>query len=149
MRTFERKQFLPVGIEQAWAFVSNPRNLARITPASLDFRIISQIPDEMYDGLVIKYKVRPLLGIPVTWESLIKNIQEPHQFTDEQIKGPYVFWSHVHILNEVPGGVMMEDVIKYIPPMDRVLPWLNSCVVMPQLKEIFNFRSQMLKKFFG
>lgn len=149
MRTFQREQFLPISINQAWEFISNPRNLARITPASLDFRIVSQVPDRMYNGLTIEYKVRPLFGIPVTWVSLIKDIQEPYRFTDEQTKGPYAFWSHAHILSEAPGGVMMQDVIQYTPPFDGILPWLNKRVVEPQLKEIFNYRAQTLKQLFG
>ncbi len=149
MRTFEREQLLPLPINQTWEFISNPRNLARITPASLDFRIVSQVPDKMYDGLTIEYKVKPLLGIPVTWVSLIKNIQEPYRFTDEQIKGPYAFWSHIHVLSEVPGGVMMKDIIQYAPPLDGILPWLNRRVVRPQLEQIFHYRSQTLKQLFG
>lgn len=148
LRTFERDQFLPVGIDQAWAFVSNPRNLPRITPSSLDFRIVSPVPERMYDGLTIEYKVRPLLGIPVRWVSLIKDIKAPHRFTDEQVKGPYAFWSHTHILSEVPGGVLMEDVIHYAPPLDGVLPWLNDLVVLPRLKKIFEFRSRTLNELF-
>lgn len=149
MRVFNRQQFLPIKIKEAWSFISNPRNLARITPASLDFRIISDVPEKMYDGLTIEYKVRPLLGIPVTWVSLIKDIQEPYRFTDEQIKGPYAFWSHQHVLKEVSGGVMMEDVIHYAPPLDAFFPWLNQSIVLPQLNRIFDYRRQVLSVFFG
>ena len=76
MRTFERKQFLGIPIEQAWEFISNPNNLARITPISLDFRIVSRVPDQIHEGLLIEYRVRPLLGIQVKWVSVINNIQD-------------------------------------------------------------------------
>ena len=85
MRIFEPKQFLAVGIQQAWEFISNPRNLERITPASLDSRIISQVPEKIYEGLKIKYRVKPFLGIPMKLISVINNIQEPFMFTDEQL----------------------------------------------------------------
>lgn len=102
----------------------------------------------MYDGLTIEYKVRPLLGISVRWVSLIRDIQKPYRFTDQQVKGPYAFWSHDHILSEDSGGVMMEDVIRYAPPLDGILPWLNDLIVLPQLKRIFEFRTRTLNELF-
>lgn len=149
MRTFERKQFLAISIDQAWEFISNPRNLARITPPSLDFRIVSDVPERVHEGLVIEYRVKPLLGIPVKWVSVINNIQEPYMFTDEQLKGPYSYWKHTHILKEGPGGVWMEDKIMYQPPLDGIFPWTNDRVVLPQLKKIFDFRAQTLKSLFA
>jgi ligand-binding SRPBCC domain-containing protein len=149
MRTFERKQFLGIPIEQAWEFISNPNNLARITPTSLDFRIVSRVPDQIHEGLLIEYRVRPLLGIQVKWVSVINNIQQPYMFTDEQLKGPYKYWKHTHLLKEVSGGVMMEDKILYAPPMDGLFPWINKAFVLPQLNEIFDYRTKTLQKLFG
>ncbi len=51
---FEREQFLPIPIDKAWRFFSDPRNLAKITPATLDFQIISPVPDKCHDGLIIE-----------------------------------------------------------------------------------------------
>jgi len=34
-------QKLPITIEKAWNFLSNPKNLAEITPAYMNFRILS------------------------------------------------------------------------------------------------------------
>lgn len=149
MRTFERKQYLAVPIDQAWAFISNPRNLARITPPSLDFRIVSEVPEHVYEGLVIEYRVKPLLGIPVKWVSVINNIQEPYMFTDVQLKGPYSYWKHIHTLNEVAGGVLMEDKITYKPPFDSIFPWTNDRVIRPHLNGIFDYRTVTLNNLFG
>ena len=149
MRTFEREQFLAISIEQAWDFISNPRNLARITPASLDFRVVSPVPEYVHEGLTIEYRVRPLLGIAVKWVSVIKNIRQPYTFTDEQIKGPYRYWKHTHTLKEAPGGVIMVDKIDYSPPLDGICPWINTFIVLPQLNAIFDFRSETLGQLFG
>lgn len=148
MRVFERSQFLGIPVHQAWEFISNPRNLARITPASLDFRIMTQVPDQIHEGLVIEYRVRPVLGIAVKWLSVINNIHRPFSFTDEQLKGPYRYWKHTHILKEVPGGVMMEDKILYAPPLDGIFPWIDRAIVVPQLNEIFDHRKKTLQELF-
>ena len=56
---------------------------------------------EMRDGLDIDYRLRPLLGIPVTWRTGITSYDPPHRFTDVQLKGPYrQLGAHPH----VPGG---------------------------------------------
>ncbi len=148
MRLFQRQQLIPTTIHDAWGFISDPRNLSRITPLSLDFKIISQVPLRVHEGLTIEYRVKPLFGIPVQWVSVIKDVHEPYSFVDEQLKGPYASWQHTHVLKECEGGVMMEDVIKYAPPGDRIFPFINGCLVVPQLNKIFDFRAKILKELF-
>ncbi|GAB1372424.1 hypothetical protein MASR1M45_24860 [Candidatus Kapaibacterium sp.] len=62
-----KKQFLPISVMEAWDFLSNPKNLSKITPPDMGFEVTSELPDRMYAGMIITYKVRPLFGIPVTW----------------------------------------------------------------------------------
>ncbi len=145
---FERKQFIPIPLEKAWAFFSDPRNLSRITPPALDFRIVSKVPEQVVDGLTIEYRVRPMLGIPTKWVSLIKDIKAPYQFVDVQVKGPYRYWHHLHRFNEALGGVMMEDIIHYEAPMEWLFPWINGAIVVRQLNGIFDYRSKTLKQLF-
>ena len=41
--TFHRTQKLPITLDQAWDFLSNPKNLKVITPDYMSFDIISDI----------------------------------------------------------------------------------------------------------
>lgn len=144
---FERKQFLPISIDQAWNFFSDPRNLARITPTSLDFQIISTLPEGFFEGLIIEYRIKPFCGIPIKWVSLIKDIKAPYEFIDFQEKGPYHYWHHRHRFQEVPGGVIMEDIIHYELPLKWLSSWLNEIFIVKQLNQIFDFRYQTLSKY--
>ena len=45
----------------------------------------------MYEGLFIRYTVRPLLGLPLEWVTEITHIKEGQFFVDEQRKGPYPY----------------------------------------------------------
>ncbi|MCB0340173.1 MAG: hypothetical protein KDD53_11245, partial [Bdellovibrionales bacterium] len=72
-------------------------------------KIMSELPDEIYNGLIIRYKVRPVLSIPLNWLTEISHVNEPHFFVDEQRYGPYRMWHHQHHFKEVPGGVIIED----------------------------------------
>lgn len=145
---FSQEQFLSISIQKAWDFFSDPRNLAQITPPSLDFRIISKVPDKVFEGLTIEYRVKPLLGVPVKWISVIKDVNAPYEFVDIQISGPYRYWHHKHHFQEVTGGVLMKDVINYELPLEWFAPWLNNLIVSRQLKQIFDYRHQTIGKLF-
>jgi ligand-binding SRPBCC domain-containing protein len=145
---FEQEQFLPIPIEEAWDFFSDPRNLGRITPPQLDFKIISA-PEKCVEGSIIEYRIKPLLGISVKWVSLIKDIKAPNKFVDIQEKGPYRYWHHHHYFEEVSGGVLIKDIVHYELPFEWIFPWLNNAVIVKQLNKIFNFRYQSLKVLFG
>jgi len=58
---------LPISLEAAWDFFSNPRNLPDITPPDLGFQITSAVPDKMYAGMVVSYTVTPFAGFKVDW----------------------------------------------------------------------------------
>jgi ligand-binding SRPBCC domain-containing protein len=54
-------------IDELWDFISSPTNLKLITPDYMGFDFVSKdLPDNMYEGMIIRYKVSPLLGIKTT-----------------------------------------------------------------------------------
>jgi ligand-binding SRPBCC domain-containing protein len=60
---FEQK--IPISIDEAWDFLSSPKNLKTITPSHMGFEIISKYHGEkMYAGQIIEYIVKPILSIP-------------------------------------------------------------------------------------
>ena len=109
---FKTEHLLPVSIDEAWDFFSSAKNLARITPPEMDFKILSTLDEkEIYEGMIIDYIVRPVFGIPLKWQTEIINVNKPHSFADRQLKGPYKIWEHTHTFLEVDGGVLMHDVV--------------------------------------
>jgi len=144
----ERKQVLPITIEEAWDFFSDPNNLLKITPEYMDFKIIHGTESEMYAGQVIEYRVKPMLGIPITWVTEIKHVQHQKQFVDEQRFGPYSFWHHKHFFKETSDGMEMTDLVHYKLPLGflgRIAHWL---FVKRQLNGIFDYRYNVLESFF-
>ncbi len=73
----ERRQILPISLEAAWAFFSDPHNLQQITPEWLDFKIARTIPDKMYAGMIIRYRLRTLFHLPTTWVTEITHVNKP------------------------------------------------------------------------
>lgn len=146
----EKTQQLPIGIGEAWEFLSSPSNLAKITPAYMGFEIISGFKGEkMFAGQVISYFVKPVAGIPIKWVTEITHVSEPNYFVDEQRFGPYCFWHHKHFLKEIPGGVEMRDLIHYALPLGPLGNIANNLFVKKQLEDIFNYRKMVLEEMFG
>ena len=88
----EFEQLLPLTLSEAWDFFSRPENLAKITPENLAFEVTSPLPERMYAGMIVNYRVRPLAGIAVPWTTEITHVVEPVFFVDEQRSGPYRLW---------------------------------------------------------
>ena len=142
-------QKLPVSVQQAWDFLSDPKNLAVITPPSMGFVTLSGDDRSIFPGQIIEYTVTPLLGIKVGWVTEITHAENLKYFVDEQRFGPYSFWHHKHFLKEIPGGVEMEDIVHYKLPFGFLGKMVHPFLVKPKLKEIFDFREKKLIELFG
>ena len=144
-----RKQFLPIPLSEAWDFFSSPKNLGKITPARMNFQILSQSGGErMHEGQIIRYKVTVLPLLRLTWITEITGVREGESFTDEQRKGPYRLWRHTHTFHEQAGGVEMIDVVEYslpLGPLGRLAHWL---FVEREVNRIFDYRFSVLQTYF-
>jgi ligand-binding SRPBCC domain-containing protein len=147
--TLHKRQKLPISLDKAWEFLSNPKNLKVITPDYMSFNIVSNIDRPLYTGQIIQYIVTPLLGIKTQWVSEITHIEEKKYFVDEQMYGPYALWHHKHFVKEIPGGVELEDIIDYKVPLGWLGQVVHPFLVKPKLEEIFNYRQEKLLELFG
>lgn len=94
--TLRRIQVVKIALESCWRLFSNPANLSKITPPQMRFRVRSELPEEIYPGLMIQYTVSPVLRLPLTWVTEITHVRRPEFFVDEQRIGPYRLWHHEH-----------------------------------------------------
>ena len=148
MRRLSQEQFLPITLEEAWSFFSNPRNLNEITPEDMVFKITSNPPAEMYPGLFITYKIKPILNIEFDWCTEITHVTNRKFFVDEQRKGPYAIWHHEHHFQEVNGGVLMTDILHYDIGKGP-FGWIaGKLFVHKRVEEIFTYRTQKLNTLF-
>jgi ligand-binding SRPBCC domain-containing protein len=143
------KQRLPLSPGEAWDFFSNPHNLPLLTPPSLDFRITSDTPETTYAGMIITYRIRPVLNLPLSWVTEITHADPPHFFVDEQRFGPYAFWHHRHRFTPAEGGVEIDDHVHYGLPFGWAGRAANRLTVGRRLEEIFRFRREYLERRFG
>ncbi len=142
-------QNLPISMEQAWKFLSDPKNLKTITPDYMRFEILGGDEKMMYPGQIIKYIVTPVIGIPTQWITEITHVKEGEYFVDEQRFGPYALWHHKHFIRPIKNGIEMEDIIDYKIPFGILGQMAHPIIVKPKLKEIFEYRKKKLSELFG
>jgi ligand-binding SRPBCC domain-containing protein len=151
MKIYTKKsvQKLPITLQKAWDFISNPKNLAVITPPEMGFKTLSGDERKMFPGQIIHYTITPLFGVKMQWVTEITHMEDKKYFVDEQRHGPYAFWHHQHFLKEIPGGVEMEDIVHYKLPLGILGQIARPFLVKPNLEKIFEFRKKKLVELFG
>ncbi|MES1225949.1 MAG: SRPBCC family protein [Bacteroidota bacterium] len=143
-------QQIPVSIDAAWDFFSNPVNLQAITPSTMDFQVISKhTGDRVYAGQIIEYKLKPLLNISIYWMTEITHVEDKKYFIDEQRFGPYSLWHHQHHFKDIAGGVEMTDIVHYKIPYWFFGDIAHSLFVKKQLNSIFDYRFKKVEELFG
>lgn len=149
MYTLKRAIAVETTVEEAWNFISRPENLNLITPDDMSFQIVSDVPDDMFNGLLIEY----LVSIPVIgkqrWLTEIKHIRPGHSFVDEQRIGPYKMWYHYHQIEPVDGGVLFVDEVTYEPPFSVFGRIANGIFIRKTLDRIFDYRTERFKTLLG
>jgi len=125
-------------------FFSDAFKLQEITPAWLNFRILTPAPIHIQEGCLIDYSIR-LRGIPIRWQTEISSWDPPCSFTDQQIRGPYQLWEHLHTFETVPEGTLAVDEVHYRVFGGRLV---NKLFVQKDLQRIFEFRQQKMQELF-
>ena len=116
----------------------------------MKFQVIGDtFSDTMYEGQIIEYKVRPVLGIPLYWMTEITHVKDKVFFIDEQRFGPYSLWHHQHHFKETDKGVEMTDLLHYKVPLYALGRAVNKLFVSAQVKKIFDYRYKAVEKMFG
>jgi ligand-binding SRPBCC domain-containing protein len=137
---------------ERWTTGCIPPNLLAtllVTPPDLGLEITSNPPDVIQPGMIITYRIRPFLGVSVSWVTEITHVNVHRFFVDEQRFGPYRFWHHKHGFREIENGVEISDLVHYALPFGPIGRFANSLIVRGQLETIFNYRREILVRKFG
>ena len=147
--TLDRSQLLPISVEVAWKFFSNPRNLPLITPPELNIQITSELEEEIYPGMIITYTVTPVPFIRTGWTTEITQVDSPGYFVDEQRSGPYRFWHHKHFFLKSGEKTQIRDLVHYSIPFGPIGRLANDLLVRRKLDFIFNYRNERIREIFS
>jgi len=148
LHVLESEQRLSAPLSEVFAFFSDPRNLARITPPWLRFRVYGEAPESLRAGSRIQYRIRWTI-VTLRWITRIARWQPPSEFQDLQEKGPYKTWIHTHRFTEHRDGVTIRDRVDYELPFGPLGHLAHRWLVRRQLEEIFEYRRKAIDEIFG
>lgn len=103
----------------------------------------------MGQGTLIAYRLR-LHGLPVSWLTEIRDWEPGSRFRDVQLKGPYSLWDHTHTFtDDGEGGTVMGDRVVYRIPLGPLGRLAHRLFVARDLKRIFDFRADEIRRRLG
>lgn len=149
----KRKQELPCNMDEAWEFFATPKNLERLTPSSVSFKITHLSAEEMYEGQMIGYKIKIAPMVTTTWLTEITKVDDAREnerlFIDEQRVGPYKVWHHIHHFKDNGDSVTMVDEVTYVLPFGVMGKLAHTLFVKSKLNYIFDQRRKLTEEIFG
>lgn len=136
------EQYLDYDLQKIFPFFSDAKNLERITPEYLNFKVVKMSTQHIEANTLIDYKLK-IHGVPVAWRTQILDWVPPVKFTDTQLKGPYKKWHHTHDFTKLGQGVLMKDRVLYRLPFG-LLGWaLAFWFVKKDVTKIFLYRRKV------
>ena len=147
---FIQNKKVQTSIENAWQFFSQPKNLNKLTPPDLNFKITSGNPNDFYEGKIITYSIKLISFLQFNWTTEITNSKKNKYFIDKQLFGPYKLWHHEHhFIDNKNGTITIIDKVKYKLHVHLISQFLHKLFIKKKLLEIFNFRHKMIDRIFS
>ena len=147
-REFLAEQWVPHSSKEIFPFFCNEKNLEKLTPDFLNFKVLKKSTNEIQEGTLIEYQLK-LHGIPLKWKSKIGKWEPGCSFVDDQISGPYKRWNHTHEFIPMSSGTLMRDRVSYTLPLGRLGDLLLSWKLVKDVNRIFSYRRKMISSLFA
>ena len=145
---FYVQQWLEQNQKDVFAFFSEAKNLERITPPFVRFKITHQSTPDIQSGTLFDYRLK-IRGIPIRWRTEILDWNPITSFVDTQLRGPYKVWHHTHRFYTFGNGTLCEDEVYFALPAVPLFAKLVMIIVKKDVKKIFDFRKKVIDDVLG
>lgn len=140
-RIYAQEIKIPSDLETIWNFFTTPENLYVLTPPKMKMKPLNSASETIFEGQILRYKITPILFIPMIWETKITEIIPKISFTDIQTKGPYATWIHKHKFEQTENEVLMKDSVEYSLPISDISDILIGKYIENEVKKLFTYRN--------
>lgn len=160
--------WLPLPVEQVFAFFCQPKNLPPFMPHWQRARIdaLALVPPPAPAAgfaisgatgkgsrITLSFKPLPFSPVRVRWLALIDEFEWNRRFCDLQLSGPFRYWRHCHEVQaeERDGrqGTLVTDDVRYRFPLGPLDLAANALGGRVQLALLFRFRQRQVRELFG
>lgn len=83
-------------------------------------------------------------GLPLKMTSKITHMQSPDYFVDEQIKGPFAKFRHVHEFSQDSSGTTMIDRVEFTAPFGPLGLLVERLVLARYMRNLIEMRNSHL-----
>ena len=144
MERYKSSVVINAPIERVFHFHDDTNNLLKITPKHIKVSFTTM--GQQGVGQDIFLTVRHLGIIPTSWHVRITEYQPPCRMVDEPIKGPFAGWKQIRIIESVPEGTKLTDVVEYELPFGWLGRLVNTIAVRKQIIGMFRYRQRRTKE---
>lgn len=95
------------------------------------------------EGQDVTWRARHF-GIPLTMTSRVTEFNFPHSFTDEQVRGPFNAFRHIHQFQATPNGSIMTDRVEFTAPSGILGRAVERLVLARYLERLITARGRYL-----
>jgi uncharacterized protein len=140
----ERSVRLPFPADTVFAWHTRPGALERLTPPWEHIQVLER-SGGIEDGGQVTVKIGSPFGF--RWVARHRDYDPGHQFTDEQIQGPFSRWVHQHRVE--PDGTdacILTDRVEYTPPLGALGAAVSPALIRPRLDRMLTYRHETLRQ---
>ena len=95
------------------------------------------------EGQEVTWRARHF-GVPWTMTSRITALEFPTTFTDEQVRGPFASFRHVHYFQSTGTGSIMTDSVEFTAPFGVPGRVVAHLLLRPYLRRLIRNRGRFL-----
>lgn len=144
--TFHFETRVPHPVEEVFAWHEKPGAFTRLLPPFSKIQLLTPEKNLKRGNQVeFRHSFFGELGINSLHE--ITYLEKNDCFVDEQLKGPFRAWNHLHkFRRHLEDQTIIEDIIRYKLPLESLLGHLTNIKVAKKLRRVFRYRRDIIRQ---
>jgi ligand-binding SRPBCC domain-containing protein len=145
MANLKRSITIAAPPQAVFDFHADPRNIERVAAPPTRAQLLPPYDVPLRRGSIVHLRVVILGLIAQEVETEIVVCVPPHEFADEQRRGPFRAWRHRHLFRAVGGGTELTDDVEYELPTSLPFRLMGAEAMTAMMQNLFARRQELTK----